>query len=176
MDKTAADLEAADKAVSDRDERAKLWGDTIKGSVSELEPLAKHLRERLFNYPMTLRRRKQLEELSFQDPLDADQALLQWFDVGYLEWRGDAGTPSRQFPEADLAFIRKMVQTRHILVHSRGVVDQNYLDRGGDKQFQLGERIRPRSKEARRFIALARTLGANLMDNVENEDFLRGGS
>ena len=73
-------------------------------------------------------------------------------------------------------FISKMLQNRHILIHNRGVVDQNYLDRGGDQQFQLGERIRIRSNEAKRFVNLVRTMGANLMDNVENQDFLRGGS
>jgi len=145
-------------------------------SVHELEPLARHLRERLFSFPMTLKRRKQLQDLSFQQPLEADEALSQWFDIGLLEWRGDAATPARKLPESDLPFIRKMLQNRHILIHNKGVVDQNYLDRGGDQQFQLGERIRIRSNEAKRFVTVVRTMGANLMDNVENEDFLRGGS
>jgi hypothetical protein len=176
MDKMAAGLETADRTVTDRDERAELWGKAIVNSVHELEPLAKHLRERLFSFPMTLKRRKQLQDLSFQQLLEADEALSQWFDIGLFEWHGDAATPARKLTESDLPFIRKMLQNRHILIHNRGVVDQNYLDRGGDQQFQLGERIRIRSNEAKRFVNLVRTMGANLMDNVENEDFLRGGS
>ena len=176
MDKMSADLETAARTVTDRDERAELWGKAIVNSVHELEPLAKHLRERLFGFPMTLKRRKQLGDLSFQQPLEAGEALSQWFDISLVEWRGDGATHPRKLTESDLPFIRKMLQNRHILIHNKGVVDQNYLDRGGDQQFQLRERIRIRSNEARRFIALVRIMGANLMDNVENQDFVRGGS
>jgi len=33
-------------------------------------------------------------------------------------------------------------QTRHVYVHNRGIVDQNYIDRVADCRFQLGERRR----------------------------------
>jgi len=37
----------------------------------------------------------------------------------------------------------------------------------GDTQVQLGERIRIRSNEAKRFIGIISTMAENLMDNVE---------
>jgi hypothetical protein len=61
-----------------------------------------------------------------------------------------------------------MIQRRHILMHNGGVVDQDYLDLSGDTQARLGERIRIRSNEAKRFVEAVRELGLNLLDNVED--------
>jgi hypothetical protein len=79
----------------------------------------------------------------------------------------DTTTPKRSVPKADLPFIKQMVQKRHILIHNGGVVDQDYLDKSGDTQVRLGERIRVCSKEAKRFIECVQTMGANFADNVE---------
>jgi hypothetical protein len=60
-----------------------------------------------------------------------------------------------------------MIQKRHILMHNGGLVDQEYLDLGGDTQVRLDERISIRSHEAKHFIASVRGMAANLLDNVE---------
>lgn len=60
-----------------------------------------------------------------------------------------------------------MVQRRHLLIHNRGIVDQEYLDLSGDTSFALGERISIRSAEAKRFLERVRDMGLNLLDNVE---------
>ena len=56
---------------------------------------------------------------------------------------------------------------RHILIHNGGIVDPEYLDLSGDTQVQLGERIRIRSNEVKRFISCNRAMAENLLDNVE---------
>jgi hypothetical protein len=117
---------------------------------------------------MTARRRKQLEDLSFQRPLAANDSLMQWFDVGLLDWLGNATIPKRTIPPDEVAFIKKMVQRRHILIHNRGIVDQEYLDLSGDTSFALGERISIRSAEAKRFLERIRDMGLNLLDNVDH--------
>jgi hypothetical protein len=61
-----------------------------------------------------------------------------------------------------------MVQKRHILIHNGGVVDQEYLDNTADTSVQLDERIRIRSKDTKRFLALVRDTATNLLDNVED--------
>ena len=53
-------------------------------------------------------------------------------------------------------------------MHNGGVADQDYLDLSGDTQARLGERIRIRSNEAKRFVEVVRELGLNLLDNVED--------
>jgi hypothetical protein len=139
---------------------------TVK-SVSALEPFAKHVRLQLFLLPMTTRRRKQLEDLSFQKPLAADKSLMDWFDIGLLEWPGNANIPKRTIPPDEVAFIKKMVQRRHLLIHNRAIVDQEYLDLSGDTSFALGERIHIGSPEAKRFLERVREMGLNLLDNIE---------
>jgi hypothetical protein len=157
-----------DRNVADRNARKEVWEDlTVKG-VSALEPFAKHVRLQLFLVPMTAPRRKQLEDLSFQKPLAADRSLTEWFDVGLLEWPGNATILKRTIPQDEVAFIRKMVQRRHILIHNRGIVDQEYLELSGDATFSLGERIRVRSGEAKRFLERVREMGMNLLDNIEH--------
>jgi hypothetical protein len=168
MNKMLTRWETTLKTVSDPKEQCTIWEDMTKACVSEFEAFAKHVRTRLMRFPMTAKRTKRLEtELNFQRPLQADELLLEWFDMGLLEWPGDATTPKRSIPKSELPFIKQMVQKRHILIHNGGVVDQDYLDKSGDTTVQLGERIRVCSKEARQFIERVQTMGANFLDNVE---------
>lgn len=157
-----------DKSVSDRQARSRVWEEMTKDIVGDFEHLAKHLRVKLLHFPMTPNRRKRLEELNFQQPLQANENLTQWFDIGLLAWPGNATTPRRALQDSDLPLIKKMIQRRHILIHNGGIVDQDYLNFSGDTQVQLGERIRVRSNDAKRFIELVRTMAENLMDNVEH--------
>ena len=156
-----------DKNVSDRDARGEVWEDLTTKSVTEFETLAKHLRRRLLTFPMTRSRRRQLEELNFQSPLQADEALRQWFDIGVVAWGGNAKIPPRAVKQLELPFITKMLQRRHILIHNGGVVDADYLKLSGDTQSRLDERIRVSSRDARHFVEVVSEMGLNLLDGVE---------
>jgi hypothetical protein len=160
-------FETTDKAVTDRNARAEAWEDMTIKIVSAFEALAKHLRQRLVRLPMTANRRRELEGVNFQKLSEADTLLKQWFDIGLFQWPGSTAIPRRTTPAADVAFIKKMVQRRHILMHNGGIVDQGYLDLSGDATVQLGERIRIDSNEAKRFVGAVRQMGDNFMDNVE---------
>jgi hypothetical protein len=159
--------EETNKSVTDRNQRAEVWADLTVKSVTEFETLAKHLRRKLLVFPMTRKRKEELEELNFQNPLEADPALRQWFDIGVIEWSGNETTPLRSLKDAELPFIKKMLQRRHILVHNSGVVDENYLKLSGDTQARLHERIRVASNDAKRFVQLVTEMGMNLLDGVE---------
>jgi hypothetical protein len=153
--------------VADRRARGEVWEDLTVKSLFAFEPFAKHIRLQLLLLPMTAPRRKQLEDVSFQKPLAANESLMSWFDVGLLEWPGNATISRRTIPPDEVAFIKKMVQRRHLLTHNRGIVDQEYHDLSGDTSFALGERISIRSAEAKRFLERVRDMGLNLLDNVE---------
>jgi hypothetical protein len=168
MDKMLIRWDETDKNISERKQREEVWEDLTVKSLFAFEPLAKHLRCKLLCFPMTARRRKQLENLNFQKPLAANDSLMQWFDIGMLEWNGNDAIPKRAVPQAESLFIKKMVQRRHILTHNGGIVDHEYLDLSEDTQFSLGERIRIGSQEAKRFVERVRDMGANLLDNVED--------
>lgn len=167
VDEELARLEEVKSRVSDRRERENVWEKMTVDAVSQFEAIAKHLRRRLLRFPLTSNRRRELADLNFQQPIKAHRLLKQWFDIGMLDWAGVANSPRRQVPRSELTFINIMVQKRHILIHNGGVVDQEYLDSSGDTSLQLDERIRIRSKEAKRFLALIRDMARNLLDNVE---------
>jgi hypothetical protein len=159
--------EETDKNVKDKNARGEVWEDLTVKSVTEFEALAKHLRRKLLTFPMTRSRTEAVEGLNFQSPLQADEALRQWFDIGVVAWKGNATIPPRAVKQSELPFIRKMVQRRHILIHNGGVVDEDYLKLSGDNQVRLDERIRIPSNEAKHFIEVIREMGLNLLDGVE---------
>ena len=119
-----ARLHETKQNVADRKTRAEVWEDLTVKSLSGLEAFSKHVRLKLFLLPMTVRRKKQVEDLNFQKPLAADNYLSNWFDIGLLEWPGNATIPKRTIPSDEVGFIEKMVQRRHLLIHNRGIVDQ----------------------------------------------------
>jgi hypothetical protein len=155
------------KTVTDRERRAEVWADLTVKSVTEFETLAKHLRRRLLIFPMTRKRREELEALNFQSPLEAGVFLRQWFDIGIVEWGGNATAPPRALKDTEFPFIKKMLQRRHILIHNSGVVDEDYLKLSGDTQARLHEQIRIPSNEARHFVELVTEMGINLLDGIE---------
>ena len=168
MDAMLKRLDEVKEAIKeDRRARGAIWEEMTKTVVSEFEPFAKHLRSKLLCFPMTPKRRKDLEGISFQNPLEADGSLVQWFDIGVLKWRGSASSPGRRVPQDEVAFVKKMLQKRHILVHNGGIVDRTYLDLSGDGQARLGQRIEVRSHEVKRFIECIRAMAANFLDNIE---------
>jgi hypothetical protein len=167
VDKELVRLEEVRNSVSDRHERETVWERMTVDALSRFEALAKHLRRKLLCYPMTANRRKELENLNFQQPLTADGSLEQWFGIGALEWAGNSANQKRKVETSEIPFIKKMVQRRHILIHNGGLVDQEYIDQSGDTQVRLDERIRISSNEAKRFLKNVREMGMNLLDNVE---------
>ena len=167
VDKELTRLEEVRSTVSDRHERENVWEKMTVDAVSQFEALAKHRRRRLLRLPLTPNRRRELEGLNFQQLVNANRLLTQWFDIGMLEWAGKANNAKRQVPHSELEFIKIMVQKRHILIHNGGAVDHEYLNTTGDTSLQLDERIRIRSKEAKRFLILIRDMARNLLDNVE---------
>ncbi len=154
-------------AISGEAERGAVWEDMTEKCVKQFEAFAKHLRAKLLHFPMTSNRRRELEGVNFQRPFQADESLTRWFDIGLFEWHGNPTIPKRSVPKSALPFIRRMLQKRHILMHNLGVVDQDYLDKSGDTDVRLNERIRVSTEEIRRFIESIQAMGAILLDNVE---------
>lgn len=162
-----ARIDRARNEIVDRHERERLWETMTINGLSQLEAVSKHLRRRLRRFPLTARRRKDLDNLNFQQPVAADGLLKEWFDVGFFEWMGAPRNPCRQVADSDRTFIGRMIQKRHILMHNGGLVDQDYIDKTHDTSVELDERIRIRSKEVQRFLTLICDMVQNFLDNVE---------
>lgn len=160
-------LEEIKNTVSDKQQTEAEWEKMTIDALSKFEALGKHLKQRLLCHPLTAKRRKLLEKLNFQDPLTSDKSLESWFGIGLLEWAGTPANPKRQTSPSETLHVQKMVQVRHILMHNGGLVDQDYLDKSGDNQVRMGERISINDGETPRFIRCVREMGRNLLDNVE---------
>ena len=72
---------------------------------------------------------------------------------GYDEWLS-----SEEITELALFF-----QRRHLFEHNNGMVDQQYLDKTGDKEYALGQRIVARVSDTNRLIILLKKLGKGIL-------------
>jgi hypothetical protein len=70
----------------------------------------------------------------------------------YRDYIGDEGT----------TMLRKYFQRRHLLAHTNGFVDQSYLDRSGDRDYVLGQRLVVRRWEVEEFAKLVECLSTRM--------------
>ena len=61
-----------------------------------------------------------------------------------------------------------MFNRRHVLTHSAGRVDQEYLDKSGDTSVRLNQKITVKKKEIQRLIPLLRKCAENLFKGFES--------
>jgi hypothetical protein len=107
---------------------------------------------------LTPARRKEVEQISFQQILKADELLHGFFGIELLKGAS----------EADRDFANRMFNRRHILTHNGGRVDQEYLDRTCDSSVRLNQKIAVRSREIARLIVLLKTAAENLFQGYES--------
>lgn len=141
----------AEQTIEDRHEREVEWERLLR-CVSEFEGLANELKKFLLKNPMTDKRRADLNSLSFQRILNANDRMNDWFGFQILEGVN----------LDDRAFVNIMFNKRHLFTHNNGRVDQEYLDNTGDTKLRLNELVRFRSKEIKRLLPLIRQMSNNL--------------
>lgn len=67
---------------------------------------------------------------------------FQSIERGSLLWRKATGTGYADYlADDEMRELRLFFQQRHLLAHTQGIVDQNYLARSGDRRYALGQRI-----------------------------------
>lgn len=147
----------ADAELKDRHEREVEW-ERLSRCISDFEAMARDIQKQLQFYPATPKRKKDIDSLSFQNILKANDCLLNWFSFEMLF----------RFPDDDKTFLNRMFNRRHVLTHNGGRIDQEYLDNTGDTSVRLNQKIVVRSNEIRRLIPLLRTIGQNLFQGFES--------
>ena len=155
IDKKLTEIETrfneVDETIDDRHEREVEWERLLR-CVSEFEGLANELKKFLSLYPLTPKRRADLNSLSFQKILNANERINDWFGFQILEG----------ISEDDRNFINVMFNKRHLFTHKNGRVDQEYLNNTHDTKLRLNELVRFRSKEIKRLLPLIRQMSTNL--------------
>jgi Zn finger protein HypA/HybF involved in hydrogenase expression len=152
-----AQFESANTTITDRHDREIEWEKMTK-CVSDFEAMARDIQKQLARLPLTPTRRKEVEQISFQQILKADELLRGFFGIELLKGVADA----------DRDFTNKMFNRRHILTHNGGRVDQEYLDRTSDSGVRLNQKVVVKSREIARLIPLLKTAAVNLFQGYES--------
>lgn len=79
-----AEFHRANAELKEAPERERAWKNLLPRFVSTFEAMADNLRDQLFRLPMTAKRRKELERLSFQRIIEAEEKLRNWFGIDIL--------------------------------------------------------------------------------------------
>jgi hypothetical protein len=158
LDGLLAQFESAKAIMSDRGARQIEWEKITTRCISDFEAMARDVQRQLVRLPMTPTRHKEVEQIGFQQILRAEELLRRFFAIELL----------RNVSEADKDFLNKMFNRRHIVIHNAGRVDQQYLDRTGDSNVRLHQKIVVRSREISRLIPLLKTVATNLFEQNES--------
>lgn len=98
---------------NERDKRDREWEEVLKSAVSEFEALGNDLLEQLLKLPMHPKRKKEVERISFQNIKTANEKMERCFGFSFIDG----------FKEADISFIIKCFNKRHLFTHKSGMVD-----------------------------------------------------
>lgn len=150
-------FESANATITHRQDREIEWEKMTK-CISDFEAMARDIQKQLARLPLTPARRKEVDQISFQQILKADELLCRFFGIELL----------KDVADADRDFANKMFNRRHIFTHNAGRVDQEYLDRTSDSGVRVNQKIAVRSREIARLIPLLKTAAGNLFQGYES--------
>jgi hypothetical protein len=78
-------------------------------------------------------------------------------------WRETVGKGYEDFLDTnELTGLHVLFQKRHLLMHSDGVVDTDYIQKTGDHEYTIGQRIVIREQHVMRLLASVETIGIEL--------------
>jgi hypothetical protein len=157
LDSLELQFRSANTATNDRHDREIEWEKMTK-CISDFEAMARDIQQQLTRLPMTPARRKQVEQISFQQILKAAESLHAFFAIDFF----------KNIAQADRKFVNKMFNRRHILTHNAGRVDQEYLDRTSDTGVRLHQKIVVQSREIARLLPLLKAMATNLFHGYES--------
>jgi hypothetical protein len=132
-----SEFRRADAELKDRHDRERTREGLPPRFVSAFEAMADDLRTQLLKLPMTAKRRKELERLSFQRIIEAEERLRNWFGIDIFNG----------LKQEDREFLNREFNRRHLLIHRAGRVDEEYLHKTGDTSVKLHQSIRIGSEE-----------------------------
>ncbi len=94
----------------------------------------------------------------------ARRNAFQNLSEGDALWVAATGTPySAHLSSNELAALQRAFQQRHLLAHTQGIVDADYVIKSGDSRFQAGQRIVVREAYVREIAELVRKLTDGLL-------------
>ncbi len=140
-------------ATLDGDLSAQLVADALENGVSAFDGFG---REVCRVHAGKASNPAKAESVSFQNLAGAQKNVQALFGVELA-----AGLAAAEWDALCRSF-----QKRHLLAHSMGIVDEDYLTRTGDPQARLGRKVAIPPDEVTEMLALTRKLGAHLAASV----------
>ena len=106
--------------------------------------------------PMKSARLKRLERLIFHDIESTTIAEIKAaFEVDLL----------RGIDTQTTAFLKMMLERRHVYEHNAGVTDERYVERSGDTAWRVGDLIRETEQNAHRLLSTLTIMAQNVHDD-----------
>lgn len=97
----------------------------------------------------------------------ARRNAFQNLDAGSGLWEAEIGEGYSDLVDPpSLVRLGVYFQQRHLLAHQQGIVDQDYIDRSGDKIYGVGQRLIIRESAVREFADLIEELSEELVKRV----------
>lgn len=89
---------------------------------------------------------------------------FQMVDKGSQYFRDETGSGYEAFLSSDeIDRIKLYFQRRHIIEHNTGIVDQQYIDKSGDTDYSVGQRVVVKTSEALDLIKIIKKLSSGLL-------------
>lgn len=89
---------------------------------------------------------------------------FQMVDKGSQYFRDETGSGYEAFLSADeIDRMKLYFQRRHIIEHNTGIVDQQYIDKSGDTDYSVGQRVVVKTSEALDLITIIKKLSSGLL-------------
>ena len=60
-------------------------------------------------------------------------------------------------------------QKRHLIVHTNGIINENYITKSGDATYKVDQRLVIKEQDVLRLISIVKKLGEGLMSLVKEE-------
>jgi hypothetical protein len=99
---------------------------------------------------------------------EARRNAFQSLGEGDLLWKEATGrTYADHLSEEQFAVLRRAFQQRHLLAHTQGIVDQDYITKSGDVRYRPGQRIVVRAEAVQEALTLIVQLVAGMLADVK---------
>lgn len=97
---------------------------------------------------------KESRQSAFQSIKTGNDLFVDSFNRGYSDW----------LSQTELSLMNRFFNMRHIIEHNGGIVDQNYINRSGDTNYAVGQRIVVKENEVKKFIDITEKLVNGLIE------------
>jgi hypothetical protein len=99
--------------------------------------------------------------------VNAPKNVFQRLADGSALWNQNGGRAYEHIvAPTELAELERGFQQRHVLGHSNGIVDQPYLNRTGDTQYRVGQRLAIKPKDVLRMAELIEKLVMGMKEDL----------